>query len=133
VVAEARAAGVREISLHAASDLWVTGPAAAVDAVADGIDNYIVPAWELTAAGATRVQDLRRLGASRVSAYVTGLPPVPAQADTLTTHWRSLLAAGANDLHIYHAGLASDGRLAALRTAIAEVHTDRGSLDDSAD
>ncbi|GAA1595165.1 hypothetical protein GCM10009789_56490 [Kribbella sancticallisti] len=134
VVAEARAAGVREISMHAATDPWATGPAAAVDSVADGIDYYIAPAWELTGAVAVeRVQDLRRLGAERIGAYVTALPPVPADADSLTRHWQALLDAGATDLHIYHAGLASDRRLAALRTAIAEVHPNRGSRDDSAD
>jgi hypothetical protein len=133
VVAEARAAGVREISMHTATDPWATGPAAVVDSVADGIDSYIVPAWELTGAGVARVGDLRRLGATRIGAYVTALPPVPAHADTLATHWRSLLAAGATDLHIYHAGLASDRRLAALRTAIAAVQATTGSLDDSAD
>jgi len=133
VVAEARAAGVREISMHTATDPWATGPAAAVDSVAEGIHSLIVPAWELTDAGVQRVDDLRRLGASRIGAYITALPPVPAHADTLATHWRSLLAAGATDLHIYHAGLASDRRLAALRTAIASVHPGSRSRDDSAD
>jgi hypothetical protein len=121
VVAEARAAGVREISLHAAVDAWGTGPAVAVDSVADGIDSCITPAWELTAAGAGRVESLRQLGCERVDAYVTALPPVPPDADTLAAHWQSLLAAGASDLHIYHAGLASDRRLAAVRTALASL------------
>ncbi|WP_087503448.1 hypothetical protein, partial [Pseudomonas sp. SID14000] len=98
VVAEARAAGVRELSLHAATDAWATGPAAAVDSVADGIDSFIAPAWELTGAGVGRVQDLRRLGCERIGAYVTALPPLPPHADTLATHWQSLLAAGATDL-----------------------------------
>ncbi|MEV6414673.1 hypothetical protein [Kribbella sp. NPDC051718] len=121
VVAEARAAGVREISLHAAVCDWDTGPAVAVDSVADGIDSYIAPAWELTGAGVDRVEALRRLGCERVGAYVTALPPVPPDADTLAAHWQSLLAAGATDLHIYHAGLASDRRLAAVRTALASL------------
>jgi hypothetical protein len=133
VVAEARSAGVREISMHTATDPWATGPAAAVNSVADGIDSLIAPAWELTGAGVKRVQDLRRLGAPRIGVYVTALPPVPAHADTLATHSRSLLAAGATDLHIYHAGLASDRRLAALHTAISAVQGNPGSSDDSAD
>jgi hypothetical protein len=121
VVAEARASGVQEISLHAAVSDWDTGPAVAVDSVADGIDSYIIPAWELTDAGVGRVESLRRLGCERIGAYVTALPPVPADAETLATHWRSLLAAGATELHIYHAGLASDRRLAAVRTALASL------------
>ena len=121
VVAEARAAGVREISLHAATDPWATGPATAVDSVAAGTDSLIAPAWELTDAGVGRVHELRRLGYGQVGAYVTALPPMPAHADTLATHWQSLLAAGATELHIYHAGLASDRRLAALRAAIASL------------
>jgi uncharacterized protein (DUF849 family) len=67
------------------------------------------------------VEELRRLGCERIGAYVTALPPVPADADTLAMHWQSLLAAGATDLHIYHAGLASDRRLAAVRTALASL------------
>ncbi|ADB33983.1 hypothetical protein Kfla_4967 [Kribbella flavida DSM 17836] len=121
VVAEARAAGVREVSLHASTDPWATGPAAFLDSVAGGIDCPIAPAWELTTAGARRVLDLHRLGATRIGAYVTALPPVPAHAETLATHWQSLLSAGATDLHIYHAGLASTSRLTAIREAIEAV------------
>ncbi|GAA0924073.1 hypothetical protein GCM10009554_02570 [Kribbella koreensis] len=126
VVAEARASGVREISLHASVAAWDTGPAAVVDSVADGIDSYIAPAWELTDAGSRRVSELRRLGCDRVGAYVTALPPVPPDAEVLAAHWQSLLAAGATDLHIYHAGLASDRRLAAVRTALASLRPSKG-------
>lgn len=116
VVAEARAAGVREISMHTATDPWATGPAATYPGAAAGIDSFIAPAWDLSEASATRVRELRELGAERVAAYVTALPPVPPEPETLAAHWQSL---GADELHIYHAGLASDQRLDAIRKALS--------------
>lgn len=123
VVAAARAKGVRDIAMHATTDPWSTGPAAAIDSVPAGIDRFIIPAWELTSAGVERVEQFRRrrLRPAQLAAYVTALPPVPARAEVLAAHWLSLVDAGVGELHIYHAGLASAARLDAIRKAIAIV------------
>jgi hypothetical protein len=127
VVAEARAAGATGIGMHAVADPWATGPAAAVTGPLGGIDSCIVPAWELTDAGADRLRALREVAPdTSLAAYVTVLPPVPPHADVLAAHWQNLVAAGADELHLYHAGLASDRRLDALRKAIDTVTTGTG-------
>jgi len=128
VVAEVRAAGVRTVSMHTTTDPWATGPAVAFDNVSPDVDCYVVPAWELTTAGADRVRQLRslRLEPARIGAYMTALPPAPAHAGALATQWQSLLEAGAGELHIYHAGLASAPRLHAIRSAIAAVTDSTG-------
>ncbi|TCO42531.1 hypothetical protein EV646_113153 [Kribbella antiqua] len=119
VVDEARANGVRDIALHAVADPWATGAEAALDSVAEGIDCCIAPAWEEASVGG--VQALARLGAGRIGAYVTALPPFPADAERLAAHCQALVDAGATDLHIYHAGLASNARLDIVRDALASI------------
>jgi hypothetical protein len=120
VIAEARSAGAVGIAMHAVADPWSTGPAAAVTVADKDVNSYVVPAWELDEVGVQRVRAMRDLGAD-VSAYVNALPPAPPDAETLARHWRGLVAAGAAELHLYHAGLASDRRLTAMRMAIEDV------------
>jgi hypothetical protein len=111
--------------MHAVADPWATGPAAAVTGPLAEIDSCIVPAWELTSAGADRLRALREVAPdASLAAYVTVLPPVPPDPDVLVEHWRTLGAA--DELHLYHAGLASDRRLDAMRKAIDAVTTGTG-------
>ena len=56
--------------------------------------------------------------ASRLAAYVTVLPPHPADPARLAAAWHRLRAAGADDLHVYHAGLASTACLVAAARAL---------------
>jgi hypothetical protein len=120
VISEARAAGVTEIAMHAVADPWATGPAVAMTGPVAEVDTCIAPAWEPTEVGADRVRAIHGL-TPRLAAYVTALPPVPPDADVLAKHWQNLVDAGADELHLYHAGLASDRRLDAMRTAIHET------------
>jgi hypothetical protein len=125
VVEEARAAGATGIAMHAVADPWATGPAAAVTGPLTEIDSCIVPAWELTSAGADRLRALHEVAPdASLAAYVTVLPPVPPDPDVLAEHWRTLVLA--DELHLYHAGLASDRRLDAMRKAIDAVTTGTG-------
>jgi len=127
VVTEARAAGAAGIAMHAVADPWATGPAVAVTGPVAEVDSCIVPAWELTGAGADRLRALRGVTPDAgMAAYVTVLPPAAPHADVLAEHWRTLVAAGADELHLYHAGLASDRRLDAMRKAIDAVTTNAG-------
>lgn len=126
VVAEARAAGATGIAMHAVADPWATGPAAAVTEPLIDI-SCIVPAWELNDAGADRLRAVREVAPEvSLAAYTTVLPPAPPDADVLAEHWQKLVAAGADELHLYHAGLASDRRLDAMRKAIDIVMRSTG-------
>ena len=49
----------------------------------------------------------------RLAAYVSLLPPAPPSASDLARRWAGLLDAGAEELHLYHLGLASAQRLRA--------------------
>lgn len=107
------------IAMHAVADPWATGPAAAVTGPVPGV-SCIVPAWELSSAGADRLRAMHAVAPdASLAAYVTVLPPVPPDPHLVAEHWRTLIDAGAEELHLYHAGLASDRRLDALRKAIA--------------
>jgi hypothetical protein len=110
--------GTTRIAMHAVADPWATGPAAAVTGPVPGV-SCIVPAWELSSTGADRLRAMRAVAPdASLAAYVTVLPPVPPDAHVLAEHWRTLIEAGAEELHLYHAGLASDRRLDVLRKAI---------------
>ncbi|GAA5066155.1 hypothetical protein HNP84_001196 [Thermocatellispora tengchongensis] len=107
------AAGVPRLAFHASPDPWATGPAAHVT----GGGRLIVPCWE---GGVEALRAMRAAAgpAARLGAYVTVLPPRPADAAALAGHWRRLREAGASELHVYHAGLASAARLEAAAAAL---------------
>jgi hypothetical protein len=120
VVSEARALGVTDIAMHAVADPWATGPASAVTRPVAGVDTCIAPAWDLTHAAPDRIRALHG-SSQRLAAYVTVLPPVPPDPDVLAKHWQTLVDAGADELHLYHAGLASDRRLDAIHRTLQEA------------
>ena len=108
------------ITLHGQPDPWATGPSPAVtDAVfgaefevgAGRVGAVLVPAWPATPATYSSIGDARRLAPRTVSvgAYVTVLPP--ADPGTVLAHARTVLAAGADELHLYHLGLANRSQL----------------------
>lgn len=127
VAAAARASGVTRIAHHVTPDPWATGPAAPITDPTPDIDIWVAPAWEQDRAGAQRITELRRHGipVEAIGAYVSALPPAHADSKQLAAHWRTLLDAGASELHLYHAGLASDSRLDAIRDAIAILREDQ--------
>lgn len=57
----------------------------------------------------------------RLGAYVTMLPPHLPDPAAFTREWSRILDAGAQELHLYHAGLASASRLDAVGVALAEL------------
>lgn len=118
----ARAEGVGRIALHASADPWATGPFSTVapHSGLDGIDTVVAGCWGPVDVGTARVTGLRTLvgPTARVGAYVTVLPPAPIDAASLADHWRAL---SADELHVYHAGLASDARLAAAAEALLRL------------
>jgi hypothetical protein len=62
----------------------------------------------------------------RVGAYVLALPPKASDGGTLAREWGTLASAGAGELHVYHLGLASNRRLAALSEAVNIVRGEAG-------
>lgn len=103
------------LTLHGQADPWATGPSPAFTAEAAGeCDSILVPAWGINNTTYTAVADARALAPDNVSigAYVTVLPPAGLAA--LPAHTDGLVDAGADELHLYHLGLATTERLDAL-------------------
>lgn len=93
---------------HAQPHRWATGASPALtDALAAVIDTVVVPAWAPDGRGASDVAAVRARGL-RAAPYVTVLPPVDPAA--LPAHHAELYAAGADELHVYHLGLAPRDR-----------------------
>jgi len=120
VVAAARAGGAQRLTMFADADPWATGPSAAVTGATDAVDVYLAAAWGPVPEAVARLRALRSAvgPAPRLGAYVTILPPTVAEADVLAQCWRELRAGGADELHLYHAGLASTARLTAATRAL---------------
>lgn len=114
------------VTLHASADPWATGPFATIaDDAAPPVDTLVASAWTSADQGVANLAALRPLAAptTRLAAYLPVLPPRPADPSALAAEWTTCLAAGADELHLYHAGLASPARLTALRTALDAVRT----------
>lgn len=93
---------------HAQPHRWATGASPALtDALAAVTDTVVVPAWMPGGRGAADVAAVRARGL-RAAPYVTVLPPVDPAA--LPGHHAELFAAGADELHVYHLGLAPRDR-----------------------
>jgi hypothetical protein len=136
-----RAAPNARVTLHGNPDPWATG---AFATVAGGIDPrvhaVVANAWDTDPrVTGERISALRRLASAgtAVGAYLLALPPWPADADRLRAAAADHRAHGATELHLYHAGLASPGRLDALRAVVAANRDDStpqgGAFHDNAD
>ncbi|MGW2142847.1 hypothetical protein ACWCOT_00965 [Nonomuraea bangladeshensis] len=111
------------IALHANPDPWATGAFAALPSGDPAADVLVASCWGDPSQDAPRLTHLTTLTTptQRVGAYVLALPPRPADASILADHIRTYAKAGATDFHLYHAGLASPTRLAALTEALRQL------------
>lgn len=103
------------LTLHGSPDPWATGASPGLaPGAGDDVDAVLVPAWRVAATTADQIAAARATVADRtaVGAYVTVLPP--ADPATLDHHVAALIAAGAQEIHLYHLGLAPPDRLAVL-------------------
>jgi hypothetical protein len=102
------------VTLHGHPDPWATGASPGLTPAAiDEVPGVLLPCWPTTASTADLVTATRKLGATRIGAYVTVMPPAdPAELDA---HRDRLVAAGADELHLYHLGLAGAPGQAALQ------------------
>ncbi len=107
---------VGRITLHGQPDPWATGPSPGLTTSAlSDVDAVLVPCWPTGPATAELVSTARSLAPDRVSvgAYVTTLAPFdPAE---IPAHVHRLAAAGADELHLYHLGLAPRDRQRLIR------------------
>jgi hypothetical protein len=115
------------ISLHASPDPWNTGPFVPVEALhrsrlweQRGDVTAVVPCWGSPSDGALTVEAMSAAGV-RVGAYVLALPPKASDGGGLASEWGALYAAGADELHVYHLGLASTRRLSAISQALTSL------------
>ncbi len=112
------------ISVHGNADPWAAGPFATVAPVInEDIDTVVVTCWPGPEASIPGIEAARALaGPDRgLAAYVLALPPRPADAGALRAEFDRYLAAGVDELHVYHAGLASPARFAAIREALSSL------------
>ncbi len=108
------APGVR-VTVHGQPDQWATGPSPALTVrAASQVDAVLVPAWSAVPATYRAIAGARSLAPDPVSvaAYVSVLPPI--DPGTVGAHTDALVAAGADELHLYHLGLATQARLELL-------------------
>jgi hypothetical protein len=111
-----------KIVAHAAADEWATGPFATVAGGVDAdVDTLTFTAWPGPDAALPVLKALQAITDKALAAYVLALPPRPVDGEALAAEWRQYLVAGASELHVYHAGLASRGRLDAIRDALARL------------
>ncbi|MET1072678.1 MAG: hypothetical protein ABWY11_08540, partial [Umezawaea sp.] len=124
-----RAPGIR-IALHATGDEWATGPFATVAPAVDAeVDVLTVFCWAGAEASTPGIRALREVAGpdARIASYVLALPPKPTDGGTLLDEWKHYADEGVEEFHLYHAGLASQPRLDALKHAVEGIrnHLDR--------
>lgn len=122
VLGEARRLAFDRISIQASADVWSTGFSASVRHPETDVDVAIVNCGgvegdvkeRLSTLGGILDRDATRLGA---------FAPIPASTtrDELGDRWRFLADAGADELHLYHLGLASTPTLTEVTAALHEL------------
>ncbi|MFI6325902.1 hypothetical protein ACIBG8_50880 [Nonomuraea sp. NPDC050556] len=111
------------VTLHANPDPWAASSFAALPEGEPGAEVLVGNCWgevEPDCARLSRLAELATPG-QRVGAYVLALPPRAADAKELAAMMRAYREAGADELHLYHAGLASPQRLAAMAEALRHL------------
>lgn len=117
VLAALGGSGARVV-LHAAIDPWVTGALPGLTPAAAGeVDAVVLPCWQAGPATLDTVASAReRLpGSVKVGAYVTAVAANPAP--DIAGYVKELAGAGADELHLYHLGLAGPARFEEMRAA----------------
>lgn len=123
VLDAARSAGASRVTMHCSSEAWATGPFSALPDDARELNGVVAAAWPQHPES---VAEVTRLGLAAhpsvaIGAHCTVLPPTPIDVPQTVAYWSALLEAGATELHLYHAGLASDARLDLLQAALEQV------------
>jgi hypothetical protein len=117
VVAQARDAGARRLTVFADPDPWVTGATFSPGGPLDGIERWLLPCFGDPTADTARLASLAHIAPAPIAAYVNLL--TADFAETVDARLDALHQAGVRHLHGYHYGLASQGRIDAMTAAIA--------------
>ncbi|WP_344682350.1 hypothetical protein [Saccharopolyspora taberi] len=108
-------AGERRVVLHGAADPWATGALPGLTAsAAEDVDAVVLPCWT---PGPGTLAAVRSMSTVEVGAYVTAVAVNPLPDGYVS----DLRAAGADELHLYHLGLAGPARWGHLRGAVREA------------
>ncbi|GAA2698301.1 hypothetical protein GCM10010412_093890 [Nonomuraea recticatena] len=113
------------IRTHASPDPWAAGPFATLPDADPSLDGLVGMCWgtqEEAASNLTRLSALSSPG-GRLGAYALFLPPKPADEAQLAESFTAYAKAGADELHLYHVGLASAARLDTLARALRAVRS----------
>jgi hypothetical protein len=130
-----RLAPSMRIMVHANTSEWATGPFATVAPAVDAdVDVLVVTCWPGPRQSVPSIKAARELAGAdtRIAGYVLTLPPRTPDGAALAEEWAGYRAAGADELHIYHAGLASQARLTAITEAIKTIPSKSGSCGSQA-
>ncbi|WP_157509324.1 hypothetical protein [Glaciibacter superstes] len=131
--------GARTITLHATAEDTSGGPAVGIGprllpaiarAAGTASLRFVTSGWDGAAAGARRLRALRAAAPDQeIGAYVTVLDAsaLGSSAEDLATGWGVLADAGAQELHVYHAGLAPPSVLRPLGRALHHIRSPSGS------
>ncbi len=106
------------VTLHASPHPWAAGAFSQVSA-APSADVLVANCWDDPASGVGRLRGLRALAApgTRIGASVLALPPGTLTPEALAAY----RSAGADEIHVYHAGLASRSRLATIADTLRSL------------
>ncbi|HEX4252653.1 MAG TPA: hypothetical protein VH008_32625 [Pseudonocardia sp.] len=123
LAAAASAAGGARIVLHGAVDPWTTGALPGLTPAAGAqVDAVVLQCWQPGAASVASVAAAHAElpAGTGLGAYVTavGAAPVPDLAAYVTELGR----AGADELHLYHLGLAGPARQPDLAASVTAAH-----------
>ncbi|GAA3474868.1 hypothetical protein [Nonomuraea roseola] len=113
------------IRTHASPDPWAAGPFATLPDADPSLDGLVGMCWgtqEEAVSNLTRLSALSSPG-QRLGAYALFLPPKPADEAQLAESFTAYAKAGADELHLYHVGLASPARLDTLARALRAVRS----------
>ena len=113
----------QRIVLHGAPDPWVTGALPGLTTTAaDDVDAVVVQNWAPGQASVDTIAEMRAQLPERVAvgSYITAVAANPV-AD-IGSYVTELGKAGADELHLYHLGLAGPGRWPDLQAAAAAAH-----------
>ncbi|RNI18278.1 hypothetical protein EFY87_17930 [Flexivirga caeni] len=116
--------GEGHVTVHASPDPWATGALPGLTpATGQDVDAVVTPCWTPIDTSERTVREARAQLPANVSvgAYVTGVAATPRPE--LPSDAARLAAAGADELHLYHLGLAGPARWPHLQAAATAAHS----------
>lgn len=124
VIAEARAQGVERISFQASADPWSTGFSSAVLDPSPEIQVAIIDSTGPADRAANRLREMAAVfeeGSTHPRLGSFTAIDAASTAEQFAERWSAFAVAGASELHLYHAGLASSEALGQATAALSSL------------